>query len=239
MVRSRRLLQETDLCLKPVSPCRSLRAKVRKVICLLEEKYGIPSSTVRSDPVDVLIETILSQNTNDLNRDRAYGRLKTRFPSWEDLLKGKAKQVVQAIRPGGLANQKAKRIHEVLRWIKKEYGSLSLASLRRMDSEKIKRTMGALKGVGPKTVHCFLLFGMGRDVFPVDTHILRVGKRMGFIPDGMSAEEAHPWMVPLVPKGKSLSLHLNLIRFGRSLCRARKPQCRPCFLAGECLWCAP
>ena len=92
-----------------------------------------------------------------------------------------------------------------------------------MDSEEIKKTMGALKGIGPKTLHCLLLFGLGREAFPVDTHILRIGKRLGFIPEQMNAEKAHQWMVPLIPKKKSLSLHLNLIRFGRSICKAKSP----------------
>lgn len=104
-----------------------------------------------------------------------------------------------------------------------------------MGSEEIKKTLEKLKGIGPKTVHCLLLFGMGREAFPVDTHILRVGKRLGFIPEMINAEKAHQWMVPLIPKRKSLSLHLNLIQFGRSICRAKNPQCDRCFLAGECL----
>jgi endonuclease-3 len=112
---------------------------------------------------------------------------------------------------------------------------LSLLFLKKMGSEEIKGTLGVLKGIGPKTVHCLLLFGLGREAFPVDTHVLRVGRRLGFIPERMDAEEAHTWMVPLIPKGKSLSLHLNLIRFGRSICKAKNPQCVECFVADECL----
>jgi endonuclease-3 len=162
--------------------------------------------------------------------------LKTRFPHWEDLLKARTKAVIQAIRPGGLAEQKARRIRQILRWIKKREGKLSLLFLKKIGSEEIKKILEGLKGIGPKTVHCLLLFGMGREAFPVDTHILRVGKRVGFIPDKIEAEKAHRWMVPLVPKGKSLSLHLNLIRFGRSICRAKNPQCDICFLSKECIF---
>jgi endonuclease-3 len=161
--------------------------------------------------------------------------LKTRFPHWEDVLGGKTKWIVSAIRPGGLAEQKARRIHEILRWIKEREGRLSLSFLKRINSEKIKETIGALKGIGPKTLHCLLLFGLRREAFPVDTHILRIGKRLGFIPEGMDAEKAHSWMVPFIPKGKSLSLHLNLIRFGREICRARNPQCGVCFLTNVCI----
>jgi endonuclease-3 len=214
---------------------KKIRAKVRKVTLLLEKQYGIPRREDSGDPLDILIETILSQNTNDRNRDRAYQRLKTRFPHWEDVLKAKTKNIASAIRPGGLAEQKAKRIHEILYWIKKREGKLSLSFLKKMDSEEIKKTIGALKGIGPKTLHCLLLFGLRREAFPVDTHILRIGKRLSFIPEWMGAEKAHQWMVPLIPKRRSLSLHLNLIRFGREICRARNPQCNTCFFRNECL----
>jgi endonuclease-3 len=207
---------------------------VNKITLLLEKQYGIPRRKSPGDPLDILVETILSQNTNDQNRDKAYRRLKARFPRWEDVLEAKTRSIVSAIRPGGLAEQKARRIHEILRWIKKRERRISLAFLKKMGFEEIKKTMGPLKGIGPKTLHCLLLFGLGREAFPVDTHILRVGKRLGFIPERMGAEKAHPWIVPFLPKGKSLSLHLNLIRFGRSVCKARKPRCDICFLKDEC-----
>ncbi|OGP74224.1 MAG: hypothetical protein A2V86_13780 [Deltaproteobacteria bacterium RBG_16_49_23] len=208
---------------------------VKRIALLLEREYGVPQGEKGADPLDILIQTILSQNTHDLNRDRAYQRLKSRFPRWGDVLNAKTEAIISAIRPGGLAGQKAKRIRDLLRWIKKREGKLSLAFLMQMNSEEIKRVIGEQKGIGPKTIDCLLLFGLGRDAFPVDTHILRIGKRMGFIPEKMDAVRAHPWMVPLIPKGKSLSLHLNLIRLGRTICRARIPQCEDCFLAKECL----
>jgi endonuclease-3 len=219
---------------KPWQGREDLKAKVRKITLLLEKQYGIPRREGPGESLDILIETILSQNTNDRNRDRAFQRLKMRFPQWEDVLRGQRKSIVSAIRPGGLAEQKARRIHEILRWIKEREGRLSLSFLKKMDSREIKKTIGALKGIGPKTLHCLLLFGLRREAFPVDTHILRIGKRLGFIPEGMNAEKAHSWMVPFIPKGKSLLLHLNLIRFGRSVCKARDPQCSNCFLIKEC-----
>ena len=219
---------------KPWQGCEDLKAKVKKITYLLEKQYGVPRRKDSGDPLDILVETILSQNTNDQNRDRAYQRLKTRFPRWEDALEAKTKSVVSAIRPGGLAEQKARRIHDILHWIKKWQGRPSLSFLKKMDSEDIKKTMGVLKGIGPKTIHCLLLFGLGREAFPVDTHVLRVGKRLGLIPEGMDAKKAHSWMVPLIPKKKSLSLHLNLIRFGRSICKAKNPLCGICFLNKEC-----
>jgi len=188
----------------------------------------------KEDPLDVLILTILSQNTNDRNSDHAYESLKARFPRWEDVLEGRHQSLSAAIRVGGLANEKAKRIREILQWVKNRYGKLSLLPLRKMGSEEIEKTLGCLKGIGPKTMSCLLLFGLKRDAFPVDTHVLRVGKRLGVIPKEMKAEEAHAWMKPLVPAGKALSLHLNLIRFGRTVCSAKNPQCSACFLAREC-----
>jgi len=220
---------------KPWQGREGLKANVKKITLLLEKQYGVPRREGPGEALDILIETILSQNTNDRNRDKAFQRLKTRFPRWEDVLGGKRRSIVSAIRPGGLAEQKARRIHDILRWIKKREGRLSLSFLKKMNSEEIKKTIGSLKGIGPKTLHCLLLFGLRREAFPVDTHILRIGKRLGFIPEGMNAEKAHSWMVPIVPKGKSLSLHLNLIRFGRSVCKARDSRCSNCFLIKECL----
>ncbi len=215
---------------------KRIKANLRRTAHHLEKRYGLPKRKGRGDPLDVLIQTILSQNTNDHNRDQAYQRLKTFFPTWEEVLRAPYSRVVQALRPGGLAHQKAKRIRKILRWIKREKGRLSLSFLRKMDSEQLRRTMGSLEGIGPKTLHCLLLFGLGREAFPVDTHILRVGKRLGFIPKEMGSEKSHPWLAPLIPKGKSLSLHLNLLRFGREICKARNPLCNICFLkrSGPC-----
>ena len=213
-----------------------LRLTVRRIVRLLEKTYGLPRRETSGDPLDTLILTILSQNTNDRNRDRAYHALKATFPHWKDVLRSNRRSLVRAIRPGGLAEQKATRIREILRWVKGYFGGFSLSVLRKTDSETIQEIFGGLKGVGPKTVHCLLLFGLGREAFPVDTHVLRVGTRLGFIPGGMSAEKAHRWMSPLVPNGKSHSLHINLIRLGRSFCRARNPRCPDCFLKKDCFY---
>ncbi len=218
---------------------KHLRTRLGKITLLLEKEYGIPRRARLGNPLDILIETILSQNTHDQNRDKAYQRLKTRFPRWDEVLGANTKQIVSAIRQGGLAEQKARRIREILHWIKKREGKLSLSFLRKMDCEEIKKTIGSLKGVGPKTLHCLLLFGLRREAFPVDTHILRTGKRLGFIPERMDAEKAHGWMSPLIPKKKSLSLHLNLIRFGRFVCKAKNPFCDICFLSDKCFYFDP
>jgi endonuclease-3 len=161
--------------------------------------------------------------------------LKSKFPRWGDILNGKREVLVEALRPGGLARQKAKRIVDILQWLRNREGKVSLSFLKRMGEEEIRETLGGLKGIGPKTVHCLLLFGLGMEAFPVDTHILRVGKRLGFIPQEIDAEKAHSWMGSLVPKGKALSLHINLIRHGRLVCKPKNPKCAECFLGGVCL----
>ncbi len=216
---------------------KKIKTKIERIARLLEKKYGPKKWKDRGNPLDVLIQTLLSQNTNDRNRDQAYQRLKTLFPKWEDVLEAPFRKVVGALKPGGLAHQKAKRIRKILRWIKRERGRLSLSFLRKLDSQQLKATIGSLEGVGPKTFYCLLLFGLKREVFPVDTHILRIGKRLGLIPKEMRVEKAHQWLAPLIPKGKSLSLHLNLIRFGREICKAKNPSCHICFLSKECLFC--
>jgi endonuclease-3 len=211
-----------------------IKKKLTRICLRLEREYGIPKSKHPTNPLDVLIQTVLSQNTNDRNRDLAYRRLKKDFPRWRDVLNARRGTITRAIRPGGLAGQKAIWIREILRWIEERYGRLSLLPLKKAASEEIKKTLGCLRGIGPKTLHCLLLFGFKREAFPVDTHILRVGKRLGFIPERLGLEKAHQWMASLIPRGKSLSLHLNLIHFGRSVCKARTPQCTLCFLRDEC-----
>lgn len=216
------------------SRIREIEKKVVRVASLLEKAYGPPTERRRQDPLETLILTILSQNTLDRNRDHAYERLKKKFGTWEAVLGAPLRALARTIRVGGLARQKAKCVQETLRWVQERFGTLDLTGLRTMSNEEIEETVGALKGVGPKTLACLLLFGLGREAFPVDTHILRVGKRIGFIPEKMEAPEAHRWMTPLVPKGRSLSLHLHLIRLGRSVCRARSPRCETCLLKEAC-----
>jgi len=231
---SKKALTTTDH-VHPSSPSlKSLRVRVGRIVRILEGAYGPPQPTAPADPLDVLIQTVLSQATNDRNRDRAYTNLRARFPRWEQVCEARRGSIRQAIHVAGLADQKSKRIQDIVRYVRKRFGSLSLAALQGMDSDEIQRTMTPISGIGPKTVHCLLLFGLGRDAFPVDTHVLRTGKRLGLIPERMNAERAHGWMRALVPKGKSLSLHVNLIRLGRSLCKARNPRCDLCFLRREC-----
>jgi endonuclease-3 len=186
------------------------------------------------DPLEVLIRTILSQNTTDRNRDLAYAELKRRFPRWEDILEADQDEIAEAIKMGGLGQQKAGRIKEILQWVHDCWGRMALAPLCTMETREALGILLKLKGVGPKTANCVLAFGCGRDVFPVDTHILRVTKRVGLIPPQTTAEKAHELLAQLVPPGKAIPLHLNLIRYGREQCKARQPQCGRCLVPELC-----
>lgn len=219
-----------------VSPSDNEKKKriLHKVSEALERKYGVPDTGPLDDPLEVLIRTILSQNTNDRNRDSAYEALRKRFPRWEDIIEADADAIAEAIRVGGLNQQKAERIKEVLQWVQTRWGGMTLAPLCAMETVEARGILLGLKGVGPKTANCVLAFGCGRDVFPVDTHILRVTKRLGLIPARVTAEKAHELLSPLFPPGKAIPLHLNLIRYGREQCKARRPRCGSCLVPELC-----
>lgn len=185
-------------------------------------------------PLDELVSTILSQNTNDANRDRAYQGLRRRFPTWELVRDAPVEQVVQAIRQAGLANQKGPRIQGVLREITAQHGSLDLGFLEGMPPEEVSAWLRGFKGVGPKTAAIVLLFSLGKPAFPVDTHIYRVSGRIGLRPAKMSAEQAHAHLARLLPPESYYAAHLNLIRLGREICQARRPNCPVCPLKDLC-----
>ena len=196
--------------------------------------YGQPVWRTPLSAVDELVSTILSQNTNDTNRDRAFESLRRRFPTWEAVRDAEGGAVVEAIRSAGLANQKGPRIQQVLRGITAERGSLDLDFLRALPLEDARVWLMKFKGVGPKTAAIVLLFSLGRPSFPVDTHIYRVTGRLGLRPEGMTVEQAHPHLEALFPPEAYSAAHLNLIRLGREICAARKPDCPHCPLADIC-----
>jgi endonuclease-3 len=196
--------------------------------------YGEPTWRPHLDPVSELVSTILSQNTNDVNRDVAFDRLRTRFPTWEQVRDADTDQVVEAIRPAGLANQKGPRIQESLRFVTQEQGELSLDFLADWPVEEAKSWLVSIKGVGPKTAAIVLLFSLGRPAFPVDTHVHRVTKRLGLIGPRVSREKAHDELEHLVAPESYYAFHLNLIRHGRQVCSSRKPHCQTCILRDLC-----
>ena len=214
---------------------KNLKKKVKDIDRILEDIFGIPDIRRDEPPLDTLIETILSQNTNDTNRDRAYTNLRDQFPVWDDVLHADPQEIAEAIRVGGLANQKSVRIKEVLAWIKDTYGELNIDFVCDMEPAEVIETFSKLKGIGLKTVNVMLMFACRKDVFPVDTHILRISKRLDLVPANASADKAHEIMGELCPKGKAFSLHINMIRFGRTVCHARNPECRECPLMEYCI----
>lgn len=178
--------------------------------------------------------TVLSQHTSDVNTARAFASLKERFPAWGDVAAAPGPAVADAIRPGGLAEQKAPRIQAILREIEAREGSIDLARLHRLDDEAVEEYLCSLPGVGPKTAACVLVFSMGRDAFPVDTHVHRVTKRLGWIAPNASAGAAHEVLKRSVPAERRYELHMQLIAHGRTVCKARVPLCSECVLFDLC-----
>ncbi len=205
--------------------------KLEEIAARLRAHYGPIRRRPGGDLLDILIGTILSQNTSDLNRDRAYTELRRRFPIWEDVLSAPVEKVERAIQGAGLYRQRARRIKEVLARLAEERGELSLEFLRKLPDEEAERWLLSLPGVGKKTAYIVLLFGLGRPFFPVDTHIARVTRRLGLVGE---KEEPHAALAPIVPEGMELELHLNLIRLGREVCRPRRPRCEACPLGDLC-----
>ncbi len=212
------------------------RSKIIRILKLLKSSYGAPARRPRSDPIDEIIRTILSQNTSDSNSLAAFDVLKRSFRSWEELLDTDTAKISRLIKHAGLANIKAKRIKESLREIKRREGRLSLGSLKDMEADEAIYYLRSLKGVGPKTAACVLLFSFGKPVMPVDTHIYRVAKRLGIIPKEMSLEEAHRFLSGLVPKSLIYDFHLGIIEHGRKTCKAQNPRCGVCLLYGLCVF---
>jgi len=201
----------------------------------LIEAFGMPIWRTPLPPVDELVSTILSQNTNDVNRDKAFDTLKARFPTWEAVMDADSDPVIEAVRIAGLANQKGPRIQQALRDIRQQTGgSLDLAFLRDYPVEEARNWLMAIKGVGPKTAAIVLLFSMGIPAFPVDTHIYRVTGRLGLRPMKLNREQTHVYLEERIPPEYFYDLHLNIIRLGREVCGARKWHCDRCPVESLC-----
>jgi endonuclease-3 len=211
-----------------------LTARAKSVHARLLEFYGQPTWRNPLPPVDELVSTILSQNTNDVNRDRAFDALRRNFPTWEAVRDADSVAVIKAIRSAGLANQKGPRIQQVLREITAERGGLELGFLRDLPLQEARNWLMKFKGVGPKTAAIVLLFSLGRPAFPVDTHIYRVSGRLGLRSPEITVEQAHAHLEALFPPETYYAAHLNIIRLGREACAARKPDCPNCPLREIC-----
>ena len=211
------------------------KQKVADCIALLEKEYGIPRPD-EEEPVDLLVKTILSQNTSDSNSLPAFAQLKSAFPDYESLLRASDEAVAQSIRRGGLAEIKAKRIKAVLERIRKEQGEICLASLAGMKKEQAMDYLLRLPGVGPKTASIVLLFAFGMPFLPVDTHVFRLAQRLGLVEEKANPEKAQKKLERMVPSDKYISFHLNLIRHGRQVCHARGPRHEKCCLQDCCAY---
>jgi endonuclease-3 len=208
--------------------------RVQAIVSALREAYGEPRHPRRLPPVDELVMTILSQNTSDTNTERSFAALKAAYPAWEDVMGAPEGDLVEVLRSGGLANQKAPRIQAVLRTLHGEPHGFDLRWLGDVPPEEAQDWLTALPGVGPKTAACVLLFSLDVPVMPVDTHVHRVTRRVGLIGERVSADAAHAILTEMTPDGEMLSAHLLLIEHGRRICRARNPRCGECALAAGC-----
>jgi endonuclease III len=206
------------------------RARVRRIRDRLREIYGKPIAPPHGHGLDELILTVLSQSTNDRNRDVAFLRLRDRFASWDAVREAPNAEVEEAIRPGGISKVKSARIQEILR----ELDGDDLSDLAHQTVEQGRDKLVALPGVGRKTAACVLLFAFGKRDVPVDTHVSRVGTRLGLFREKAPFEELHDTMLDLTPKGQELELHVNLLRHGRRTCHARRPDCGNCDLLRMC-----
>ena len=211
-----------------VSPTPKNINRARKIYQIIESIYGTPKWREPLSAVDELVSTILSQNTNDANRDRAYNNLRTKFPTWESVRDAPVDDVIESVRIAGLANQKGPRIQSVLKQLSAERGNLSLDFLRDMEKDEALGWLKQHKGVGPKTAAIVLQFSLGIPAFPVDTHIYRVTGRTGIRPIKLNVERTHTWMEQLFNPEQYGPGHLNIIKLGREICHARKPECPIC-----------
>jgi endonuclease-3 len=211
-----------------------IRVKIKRLANLLDREYGKKIWRKSGDPTSVLIGTILSQNTTDQNSHRAFDNLKSRFKDWEEVRKSPVSKIERAIRIGGISSIKAKRIRNILNQIHNDDSDLSLSYLKRWETDRIISYLRRFKGVGDKTIACVLLFSLGRPIIPVDTHVLRLSKRLGLVPEDTDAQKAHLLLQKLVPENLVYSLHLNLIQHGRKVCQAQNPGCSECIVFDLC-----
>lgn len=212
----------------------TLEQKFMAVHQTLIEAYGEPTWRQHLPPVDELVSTILSQSTSDTNRDKGFYALKERYANWESVMNAPEAEIIETIRPAGLANQKGPRIQAALRYVQAKRGEISLDFLADMPLDEAKTWLTAVKGIGPKTAAIILLFAFGRPAFPVDTHVHRITGRLGLIGPKVTADKAHAILENMGDPATFYPLHLNLIRHGRETCVARKPKCKQCPLQTYC-----
>ncbi len=208
--------------------------KTEEVRQALAEHYGELEWRPTIDPLSELVLTILSQHTSDINRDRAFAEMRRRYTTWEEVRDAPTHELADALRSGGLANQKAPRIQEVLCLIGEERGALNLDFLMEMPPDEAKKWLSSFRGVGPKTAACVLMFACGMPVLPVDTHVYRVSQRLGLIDGRTNADRAHDVLESLVAPEYRYPFHIHMITHGRRVCKAQRPLCEACVVRDWC-----
>ena len=206
----------------------------KRILALLTRAYGPRPWKCWGRGVDVLVETILSQNTSDTNSAAGFRQLRRRFKSWNQVADADVNEIERHIRVAGLSRQKAPRIRNILREIRQTRGKIDLQFLRELGDQEACKYLTSFKGVGPKTANCVLLFAFGKAMFPVDTHIHRIAQRLGLIPPKATAEQAHELLLPMIAPADRYSLHILLIEHGRKTCQAVNPECDVCVLCKMC-----
>ena len=209
---------------------------IEKIIDTLINEYGSPDWQPHDGPLNVLVQTILSQNTSDANSRRAFKSLLVSFPRWEDVASADVYQIANAIRGGGLGEIKARYIKQALGEIQRKRGRLELDFLNELPLDEARDWLTQLPGVGTKTANCVFLFSLGRPALPVDTHVYRVAMRLGLIDAKTTVEKAHRLLENLVPPDKVYTFHVLMIEHGRKVCKAQRPRCPMCALRRHCLY---
>ncbi len=213
------------------------RINISALIDSLEKAYGARILKPNGDPLGELVQTILSQNTSDINSRPAYQSLRRTFPDWQQLLEASPEAIAGPIRSGGLALIKAQRIQDALREIKLQRGRLDLTFLDDWPVKEALEWLKQLKGVGDKTANCVLLFALGKPALPVDTHIFRVSKRLRMIQQKATLEESHQKLIKIVPAERIYAFHVLMIEHGRRICLAQRPRCQTCSIKDDCPAC--
>ena len=210
------------------------RPLIRTILKRLQKHYGRRPYKCWGKGIDVLIDTILSQNTSNKNSDAAYRQLRRRFKSWNQVADAPTSEVERHIRVSGLSNQKAPRIQSILRSIRHDHGKMDLQFLAQQDEQQAYEYLTNFKGIGPKTANCVLLFAFAKPLFPVDTHIHRIARRLKLIGARATAEQAHDLLKPMIPPKDRYEMHVLLIDHGRKTCKAINPRCDDCVLLDLC-----
>ena len=214
-------------------------AHAQEILDAFEEHWGreaVPPHKLRyEEPIDDLMLTVLSQNTNDKNRDKAYKKLRTEYPTWKKVAEAPADKIIDAIRVAGLGDTKGPHMQAILKAVKEKFGSYSIKKLASWTTEEARDFLTSLPGVGPKTAAIVLVFDLGRPAFPVDTHISRISRRLGWVPENWPPAKIQEYLEQVLPQERFRGAHLNFLEHGRNVCDARKPKCTECYVKK---WCA-